>query len=308
MKSWKQKYGLINKRNMAITDTEFWDSLASYKFLTAEVAMPRSSYDELAPWVRPTVQAAAVGLSVDTAVVAGKAAARLWGISVHAWRDQNVDLLYLEGKRAGARSTWPPGWIYRSSYLSPDEVRDLGGIRVTSVVRTLRDIAAWHGELEGVVAMDSARAKWPDLTKATLRKHLLPGSRYAGKQQVERAIELSDEKSGSPLESHARFLLLEADLEGVVSIETQAKVTDPSTGQSFLLDLLINNWIAVEIDGQVKYDGISFGATDDVIRRERQREKAIQNMGLLMIRTSKPEEVVELVARALDRVMPSINR
>ncbi|GAB2511966.1 DUF559 domain-containing protein [Corynebacterium atrinae] len=299
---------MINKRNMAISDTEFWESLASYKFLTAEVAMPRSSYDELAPWVRPTVQAAAVGMSVDTAVVAGRAAARLWGIALHNWRDPTVDLLYTDDKRPGGRSTWPAGWVYHSAHLSPDDVRELRGVRVTSVMRTLRDIASWNGELEGVVATDSARAKWSELTKATLRRHMLPSPRFAGKASVERVIELSDEKSGSPLESHARFLLVEANLEGVVSIETQAKVTDPATGQNFLLDLLINNWIAVEIDGQVKYDGVSFGATEDVIRRERQREKTIQNMGLVMIRTSKPEEVVELVARALARVMPSLKR
>ena len=65
------------------------------------------------------------------------------------------------------------------------------------------------------------------------------------------------------------------------------------------MDLLINGWLIVEIDGDVKYDGETYGRTDDVIRAERSREKALQNTGRVVVRVSDPRETPEVVAHAL---------
>ncbi|WIM70426.1 hypothetical protein [Corynebacterium suedekumii] len=57
-------------------------------------------------------------------------------------------------------------------------------------------------------------------------------------------------------------------------------------GITYRVDLLINGWLVVEVDGEMKYRG-AFGVTpDEAIRRERRREKEIQNLGYVVLRIS----------------------
>lgn len=299
MTDWGTRYSLTNLRKLG-RNASYWNEPEEYVLLTPEMAVRIEDYESKPPWVRSEIRAAAVGLSADRLVLAGKSAARLHGIKLLKPYDPEVELLCVDGVKPRGRSQWVRGTRLRSVYLPADQVVHDGGLRMTRIFRTLRDIAAWHGVLEGVVAMDSALSTWSEVTVEKLREELLAGPRYAGKDRVRRAVTLAVSNSGSPLESHARYLLLTADLPQVESMELQAEVIDPATGQTYFVDFLINGWLALEIDGTVKYDGTTYGSTDEVIRREREREKAIQKAGKVMRRTSDPQEVVELVRRTLE--------
>ena len=282
MENWPRKFGLVELRKKTQADQEFWRKQDCYYRLTSEILVAKQSYDGLATWERRTALAAAVGLTVDRAVIAGRAAARLWGISLLS-DDRTVELLHTRGKQAGSRSTWPPNVLYRRGNLHVTEVYQEHGIRVTTIPRTLREIASRHGVLEGLVAIDSARLKWPELTRETLQEKLLEGVRFAGKARVREAIDLSEPNSGSPLETKARYLIMKADLPGVETVEIQARV-DTGPDEYFLVDILINGWLVIELDGKFKLDGTTFGSTDAVLRGERAREVAIQNTGKMVIR------------------------
>lgn len=285
MKNWGKEFELVQVRRQSAADRQFWGNRDKYVYLTAEVAMPKEKYEQLPPWEQATARAAAVGLTADTAVVAGKAAARLLGISVLDW-EPVVELMHVNGKQAGSRGKWPAGVRFRYSYLDVEEIHCSHGLRLTGIFRTLRDIASYHGVLDGVVAIDSARRRWPELTKKVLQNNLTSGSPYHGIRAVRRAIELSVPNSGSALESKARWLLISADLPGVTSIKTQVRFIYDERGSYFVVDILINDWLILEVDGAVKYDGFTYGRTDQVIRDERRREKELQNLGKVVLRVS----------------------
>lgn len=280
MKNWGKHFGLVEIRKK--TTQETWNNAKHHTLLTGEVAIRTEQFSALPPWEKATAWAAAVGLTVDTAVVAGKSAARLWGIEVLGW-DEAVELMHTDGNQAGSRGKWQPGVHYRYCYLSRVEIREEHGLRVTDIARTLRDIARYHGPMDGLVAVDSVRKKWPEWTKHALHEELTRFLPYPGVRAVRQAIEWSIPSSGSALESKARFLLMVARLPQVESVRAQARFT--YQGGYFEVDLLINGWLVIEVDGEVKYDGVTYGKkTDAVIRDERAREKYLQNLGLVVIR------------------------
>ena len=80
MENWPGRFGLIELRKKTHADQDFWHNKEAYRLLTSEVVIPKAIYDRLPKWERRTALAAAVGLTVDTAVVTGRAAALLWGI------------------------------------------------------------------------------------------------------------------------------------------------------------------------------------------------------------------------------------
>lgn len=282
MENWPGRFGLIELRKQTHADRDFWQNKEAYRLLTAEVVMPRAIYDGLPKWERRTALAAAVGLTVDTAVVTGRAAALLWGIKVLS-DDPTVELMHTDGKQAGAKSTWPPGVRYRWGMLLSDDISEVHGLRVTGIPRTLRDIAAWHGVMEGMVSIDDARKRWEDTTREYLSQKLLSGAQFAGKVRVREAIELSEANSGSPLESKARYLILKSELAGIQTFELQAEIS-VGPEENYFVDFLINDWVVVELDGKIKLDGTTFGKTDEMLRKERAREVAIQNTGRRFIR------------------------
>lgn len=286
MKNWPDHFCLIQLRRLTLKDQDVLAKVAdgTLRKLTKEIAMDARAFADLPPWDKATARAAAVGLTADTAVVAGPAAARLWGIDVLG-HDDTTELLLPGSARPGSKKGWPPGVVYRSGFLHPDDIHSEHGIRVTRLIRTLADIARHHTLEQTVVAVDSARRLWPELTLATLDNLADSLGPFHRTRTLRQAIALSRPEIGSALESQARFLLWEADLPGVHRVETQAPIS-MNHGITYRVDLLINGWLVVEVDGEMKYRG-AFGVTpDEAIRRERRREKEIQNLGYVVLRIS----------------------
>ena len=70
---------------------------------------------------------------------------------------------------------------------------------------------------------------------------------------------------------------------------------------------MIGDRVAVEIDGDAKYDGVTYGSLDDISRGELKRQKLLINMGLEVVRfsprelLSNPEYCVETLRGAIER-------
>lgn len=311
MHNWGKHFGLVELHKVKISNTAFWEQLdlGHHIRLTKKVSIEAERFAALEAWDKATARAAAVGLSVRTAVVSGRAAARLQGIEILGV-DPTVELQHLDGKKPAARSCWPAGVIYRSCYLSADQVVEEHGVKVTRILRTVADIARFHGVLEGLVALDSVRRKWPRLSSAQLESGLLGKFPYRGSRQVREVLCLSIPNSGSVPESMARLLLIQADLTQVRTIKAQARIYYGPYRQHYDVDLLVNGWLIIEVDGEIKYDGETYGPVDEVIRDERIRETDLQNQDYVVLRVRYPQllpradgtcEFLELVAAMLAR-------
>lgn len=287
IENWAEQYKfedlrrLTHDRHELIAEIEAGD----YVYLAAEIVMLREAFEELSPWDRCQARAMAQGMGADRAVVSGNSAARLWGIAV-VGIEKFSELTYVWPTRPYKKSLWPPGIRYRSSRLSLDEVHEQHGVRVTKLSRTLIDVTRYYGLEAGVTAIDSARKLWPELTKEWLESVLCGMRPYQGKELVRKAIRWSVADSGSPLESRARAQILESGLVDPTEVTTQVPISLPGRSDPVFADIGVGPIVVVEVDGRVKYDGKTYGeTTDDALRKERDREKAISNTGRIVIRT-----------------------
>lgn len=184
---------------------------------------------------------------------------------------------------------------------------------MTGLTRTLVDIARHESHHEAVAAIDSVRKKWPGLTADLLRTRVASFGRFPGKRKFLRAVADSRPVIGSPWETKARLLLQESGIEEIFLIETQVEFLDPITGKHYFVDILINGWLVLEVDGKSKYTGEYGDDPEKVILNEREREKALQNLGTSVLRTQKSDmdeapdghcEMLRMVQRAVKNFNP----
>lgn len=276
---------LLDLRRLTLTDTAVRTDLlaGSYRRLTPEIAIWAETWRRLPPWEKARARAYAFGMSADRAILVGNSAALVLGIAV-VEADPPVEMAYLNPKSARSRRSRPAHTVFRHGALTADEVCVVDGVRVTTTLRTLRDVARYHGVPAGVVAIDDARRKTPGLNAEHLHRSMTRELRYHGVGVVRQAIDLSVGDADSPLESLARVILVRA---GVGQIRTQVLMRPGGGAQTYRVDLLVDGWLIIELDGRVKYDGSTFGTpVDEVIRAERHREKQLQNAGFVVIRAS----------------------
>ncbi|WP_158268486.1 DUF559 domain-containing protein [Corynebacterium liangguodongii] len=257
--------------------------------LTKQIAIPTEVLKRLRFHEDRFVRAVAVGKNAYAAVLLGRSAARVLGMWVVSLGEERVEVClpstqvpptYRRNKKVVCRRRKVP-------YL--DEVH---GVRVTLPVRTFIDIARDHGFCEGLIAAD-----WL-LARGYTREDLLEGLRRMGKMPngavVRRCIEHAKGKSESPYESLARAILIEA---GFVNIRVQVPVG------GYRLDLLIDDLVALEVDGDVKY---SEGA-ELTILEENNRQKALMNEGFVFLRY-RPQELREEPGRVVRQVRGASQR
>lgn len=311
---WKDTHQLHDLRKLTLGSDELGEGIAAGRLikLTAEIAIDKSYYQKLPPWEKAEARAAAVGLSADTAVVSGMAAARLWGIKLLGVEDK-VDLHLPDKGRPGRASEWITGARYRSANLPDTQFTTLRGIRVTRLVRTLIDIARHEHHVEAVAAIDSVRKRYPEADEERLCDYAASMGRFPGKLKFLTAVDKSRPMIGSPWETKARLLLEESGIKDIELVETQVEFRDSITGKSYFVDILINGWLVLEVDGKTKYDGTYGDTPDKVILDEREREKALQNLGTSVLRTEKKDletlpdgtcRMVQMVQRALGNFNP----
>ena len=260
--------------------------------LSPRFALPRDLYMALEAYEKKWITVAAVAAGAPRAVLCGRSAARLLGMWVIPSKDEKVELMLPSGALP-PKSKWPPGVVYYRDGRLADTFAEVHGIRMTTYIRTALDIAARHGFLEGLVAVDwllgQRLATWNEL-QAEIRR--MRGRKGVGtvRQVVRYAIDCSE----SPYESYARGLLIEAGL----AVRAQVWIG------KFRVDLLVGR-VIVEVDGREKYDGVTYRPVDETLRAERARENQLQDIGYLVRRVSPqelwrdPQGFVERIRRAL---------
>ncbi|RBY85974.1 hypothetical protein [Blastococcus sp. TF02A-26] len=190
------------------------------------------------------------------------------------------------------------------SRLRDDEVVLVDGVRVTSVVRTVLDLARTLPFEPSVVTLDAAlfrrRLDPLDLTEAVAELGRVPGARAAG-----RAARFADGRSESVGESRSRVLLHGL---GLSPSSLQLRVTDAAGSSLGRVDFAWEDERVIgEFDGRVKYGRLLRPGEEpgDAVFDEKLREDALRDQELGVVRwvwrELTPQVLGPRVHRALER-------
>lgn len=251
---------------------------AHYRPLFPNVYVPR----DVVPTLMQRTAAASLW-SGREGVVAGAAAA-----AVHGARwipdDEPVELVW--------RNARPPvGIVTRRDRLDDDEVICVGGLPVTSLIRTAFDIGRLTRGNQGVERLDALG----NARRFDARAVLDLADRHAGSPGVPRlrqALTQHDPGAESPRETWLRLLLIRA---GYPSPRTQIPVHDDFGRPRYYLDM---GWddagVAVEYDGDHHRDRVVFA--DDILRAEFIAERGWDRVRV--VAGQREAEILDRVARA----------
>ncbi|MGI5125553.1 type IV toxin-antitoxin system AbiEi family antitoxin domain-containing protein [Pseudonocardia sp. CA-107938] len=219
---------------------------------------------------------AAVELLSSEAVVSHVSAAVLHGLPIWKLPLDRVQITRPGRCRGGRRGELVH---VRTNSLDPGEVVDLDGIAVTSVERTVLDIARAFPFMQAVVVADGAFAR-----AGTDRERawglLAAMRRWPGVPSARRVLEFADGRSGGVGESRSRVLIAAAGLP-------TPGLQWPVPGTPYETDFVWYEQRTVgEFDGRVKYGRLLRTGQDpgDVVFEEKRREDVIRDQGLAVVR------------------------
>jgi len=171
-------------------------------------------------------------------------------------------------------------------------------VPVTSVARTVVDLARTTSFRSGVVVADSALHD-KKTAEADLRAVVASCTRWPGIERARRVVEFSDSRSESPFESIARVAFRDG---GLPPPELQIWVGDDNRGAIGRADFLWrdHNTIA-EADGAIKY------ADPDRARKQLRRDAELREAGFEVVHftwhelTAAPSQVIDSLRAAFRR-------
>jgi hypothetical protein len=226
---------------------------------------------------------AAVGELAGDAVVSHASAAVLHGLRIWRVRLDRVHVTRLRrgGGRRGSRVHVHP------APLDPDEIVTIAGVRVTSLARTVADLARTLPFEQAVVLADGAtsRRRRDRVEKSELLAVLDRAPRRPGTRAARRAIGFCEGLSESVGESRSRVAIAAAGLPPpVLQWEVRAVTTGVLIGR---VDLAWPELRTVgEFDGLVKYGRTLRPGHDvaEVLVAEKLREDALRDEDLGVVR------------------------
>jgi very-short-patch-repair endonuclease len=232
---------------------------------------------------------AALRYVADFGVLAGYSAAELLGASCGP-PDAPVELIV---PHRGQRR--PDGLHIRRERLMTDEVCEVEGLPVTTPVRTAFDLARRGGLVDRVVAVDAlSNAHRFDPPQVLGLAERYRGARGTG--GLAEVVDLADARSGSPMETRLRLLIVRA---GLPRPEVQWPVQDQLTRTAVWLDLAYpEQRIGIEYDGGVH-------TRADTVLRDIGRHTALLDQGWRVYRYTKldvrhrPDRIIAQLRRAL---------
>lgn len=216
------------------------------------------------------LQAAAVALvAPDHVVVSDRSASWLHGIDILDFAE--LDLLpRLEVVSHGGKDRSQRGGVLGGKRdLLASEIALVGGIRVTTPIRTACDIACLYGRFRAIAVLDAFRRRY-GITVAQLTD-MLP--RYTGRRgvkQLRELIPLTTDLADSQPESWVRLMIHD---EGLPMPAAQVWVTVPGWGRCRLENAYEHLRIAVE------YDGEEFHTDDRDVAHDEARREALRRLG-----------------------------
>lgn len=258
--------------------------------LTKKKAVSRQYYTALATYQQRILRIIAIGQSVRRSILLGHAAASVLGM----WtaNPNNVIGLSTPSGKHPKKENWPHGCEYRKRTLDPRVIEVVMGIHVTDPLETWLEIAREQGFVGALVAADWLLRN--GYTRKHLHTRLQQSGRFVGIKHARKSLECATYGPESPWESYARALLIEA---GIIDVRTQFRIG------KFEVDLLIADWLVIEIDGDMKY---AENATRAIIA-ERKREKWIRNQGYEILRYS-PTDLIREPQRFLREIRAALLR
>lgn len=164
----------------------------------------------------------------------------------------------------------------RVAALQPDQCVYRDGCRVTSLPRTVVDLARREPRADALAVADAALAA--GATAAELRAVLDLQAGWRGSRDAAWVIEHADGYAESPLETLGRLTFIEYGLPVPVS-----NAWVEAGGRRYRLDhLLPDRWLAFEGDGSLKYDGrLDAGR---MVADQREREWRLRDAGFEVVR------------------------
>jgi len=212
-------------------------------------------------------------------VVSHRSAALVHGLPVMATSQPAVHLT--RRARSGARLS--SRRVVHAGPLEPDEVVTVCGLSVTSIARTLVDLAREHYGRAALAAADAALHHQLVGAEA-VRAALLAARNRSGIGRARHLLRLADGRSESFGESALRLALIDV---GLPTPELQVVVRDRAGAFLGRVDLAYPDFgLIIEFDGEVKYrDLVPSGQTvRDVVMAERRREKLLLDAGFVVLR------------------------
>lgn len=246
--------------------------------------------------------AARVALGGDS-VVSHQSAALIHGLDLLPAPSGQLTLTRPPTRRCNRGKS--DGVVFHTAELPAEHVTTLLGVRVTTVPRTVVDLARVSSFMSAVVTADSALradAKRADFTsKEALIAACDACAGWTGNRQARRAVEFSDPRAESVLESCARVIFHE---HGIDPPELQFTVTGPDFRYSVDFYWPRNRVIA-EADGGMKYE--------DPQRAIRQlsRDQQLRDLGYRVVHFTWRElfrnqpAVIERIRKALASAAPA---
>lgn len=225
-------------------------------------------------------------------VLSGYSAAEMLGASCGP-RDSPAEVTIPEGVQRSHS-----GLLVHRGSLAPDEIRRDDAAPATTPLRTAYDLArrlAPHDRIEAVVALD-ALARVGRFAPAEVLGVSARYPRARGRRTLPDVVPLADARSGSPMETRLRLILV---LRGLPRPEAQYPVLDDRRRRAVWLDLAYpEHRIGIE------YEGADHTRPERVLR-DAGRYTWLVDEGWRMYRFTKyqvyrePDEIAEVIVRAL---------
>ena len=218
--------------------------------------------------------AARAALGEDS-VVSHHSAALIHGLDLFPAASVPVTLTRPPTRRCNRAKS--DGVVFHAAELPADHVTTLLGVRITTVPRTVVDLARVSSFMSAVVTADSALradAKRADFTsKEALIAACDACAGWPGNRQARRAVEFSDPRAESVLESCARVIFHE---HGLDPPELQFTVTGPDF--RFSVDFYwAEHRLIVEADGGIKYSDPQRAV------RQLERDQRLRDLGYKVV-------------------------
>jgi hypothetical protein len=249
------------------------------------------------------VQATLAGLRVPAVVSHGSAAALhglpLWGL--------RLDQVHVT-RRPPARSADEGRLRSHVARLGEDDVVTVGRMAVTSITRTVADLARAVPFAPALVVADAALAGGVTTTDQ-LRAALTSGTGTRGTRSARGVIVAADGRSESVGESRSRVLMIDA---GLTRPDLQVEIRRPDGRLIGRSDFgWVEHRLLGEFDGRVKYGRLLRPGQQpgDAVFEEKRREDAMREEGWGMVRwvwdeLAAPAVLVARWGRALERRAP----
>jgi hypothetical protein len=237
---------------------------------------------------RHVLRARAEAWAAPSLVVSHVSAAAMHGLPVSINALSRVHLTR-PGRSGAVRGS---SRILHVASVDPLDIVEIGGVRTTSVARTLVDVARTESFEVAVTVADAAlhAASTPGTTSTAplLIGHvveLLEAIRgRVGATAARRSLDFADGRSESPGETRLRIAIAAI---GLHAPHLQCKVHDPFDKFLGRTDFgFLTHGLLVEFDGMVKYSKLlrEGQSVAEAVIEERNREKRLQELGWHVLR------------------------